>query len=87
MAMDAGTYDAVSQAISNTFAESARTMVTKWVLVAEVIDPDDGEPCVWTHTADQQSPWDSLGLLEYARQLVQAANVVDAIHDDEDGDQ
>ena len=45
--------------------------VTKFVLVAEVIDTD-GVQCVWTHTHDDASAWDTLGLLGYATAIEEA---------------
>ena len=40
-------------------------MVTRFVLVAEVFDPD-GDVCVWRCTHDGSKPWETLGLLEWA---------------------
>lgn len=71
--MSDGHHEGISTAVSDAFAH-ANFMVTKWVLVAEVID-EDGERCVWADTAERQTAWDSLGLLNYATQMEQAAAV------------
>lgn len=47
-------------------------MVTKFVVVAEVIDTD-GDQCVWVSTHEDARPWDVLGLLGYATALENAA--------------
>lgn len=58
--------------------------VTRWVIVAEVIDTE-GERAVWMDTSDDATPWDTLGLLEYALQRERSAQVVDRMREDDDG--
>jgi hypothetical protein len=41
-------------------------MVTRYILLAEVIDADS-ERAVWAFTAPDATKWDSLGLLEFGR--------------------
>ena len=41
-------------------------MVTKFVVVAEVILPETGRRDVWIVTDDDAQPWDTAGLLVYA---------------------
>lgn len=43
-------------------------VVTKFVVIAEVIDTD-GEQCVWMETNHDANPWDTLGLLAYAKAI------------------
>lgn len=45
-------------------------MVTKYVLVAEVIDTD-GDQCIWMNTHSDANAWDTLGLLAYATAVEQ----------------
>lgn len=56
-------------------------VVTKFVVVAEVIDAD-GEPNVWTETHDGAMPWDRIGLLRYALWLEAAETAADDEDDD-----
>lgn len=46
-------------------------MVQRFVLLAEVVDAD-GERALWTLTAPDAKPWDTLGLMVYGQQLEQA---------------
>lgn len=47
-------------------------MLTRWVLLLEVVD-DQGERALWTIAAPDQKAWDTLGLLDYARAVETSA--------------
>ena len=73
--------NAVENALANALSDEG-DMVTKWVLVAEVIG-DEGQRGVWTLAPDDAAAWDTLGLLTWAVQLEQAAAVQQAMDDDD----
>lgn len=43
-------------------------MMTKFYLVATIIH-EDGETGLWTQSSHGLAPWDSLGLLEFAKKM------------------
>lgn len=55
-------------------------VVTRFVLIAEVIGPD-GERGVWTETHEDALRWDTYGLLTEALQGEHAAHVAQAVWD------
>lgn len=57
-------------------------MMTRFVLVAEVIDNDGGRS-VWSVEAPGSTSWDVLGLLEYAK-AAESVSVWTAGDDDDD---
>lgn len=57
--------------------------VTRWVVVAEVIDAE-GDRAVWMDVSDDAKAWDSLGLLEYALQRERSTLIVDKMREDDD---
>jgi hypothetical protein len=60
--MSDDTSDLIAQAIEGL---DPGAVVTKFVVVAEVIDSDGGR-AVWTDTHDGATRWDTYGLLAYA---------------------
>jgi len=54
--------------------------VTKFVLIAEVIDTD-GERGIWTETHYGAKPWDTLGLLTYS---IECLDLCEEPSDDDD---
>jgi hypothetical protein len=58
-------------------------MTTKWVLLAEVIQADDGRRMVWTLVAPDVMAWDSLGMLSYATQCEQAETTAAELRSEE----
>lgn len=69
----------IGAALDQAFRESG-DMVTRWALVAEVID-EDGARSVWTLAPDEAKAWDTLGLLAFAQQVEQAEAVKQAMED------
>jgi hypothetical protein len=65
--------DAVSDLISKI---DQGAMATRFALLIEVVDAE-GERGLWAISPDGQKAWDTLGLLQYAIQLEQAASVRD----------
>lgn len=59
-----------ASAISNAMAAEDE-MVTKWICLAEAID-DDGRRAMWLLTDTEAKPWDTLGMLTFAVQQIQA---------------
>jgi len=64
--------DAVGAAIG---AAVGTDVVLKWVALVEVIDGDTNERGLWCLTPDGVTAWDTLGMLEYAKQLELAQTV------------
>lgn len=58
-------------------------MVTKFVVIAEVIDPE-GERGVWTETHEDALRWDTYGLLVEALQAEKARQIAEEIEGDEE---
>lgn len=44
-------------------------VVLKWVALVEVIDGDTNERGLWCLAPRELTTWDTLGMLEYAKQL------------------
>jgi hypothetical protein len=78
MAEYAEVREAVEGAISGALHATDGDMLTRWVLLAEVIE-DSGSRAVWCITPEDMKAWDTLGLLTYAQQIEQAGAVVDGI--------
>jgi hypothetical protein len=68
--------DAVGGAISQAVAGEAE-MVTRWVVLAEVLS-SDGERACYCLTPEDARAWDTLGLLTYGVQIEQAGIIRDA---------
>lgn len=75
------TRDDVTEALAEAFRKTG-FMATKWAVIAEVID-ENGERSLWTLAPTGQLAWDTLGLLEFARQLEQADAVSNILEADE----
>lgn len=73
MARDA---EEIREAMGRAIAEGlgADYMLGRWVLIAEVVEPT-GERVMWAQAADDQKRWETLGMIEWARQIEQAAEV------------
>jgi hypothetical protein len=56
--------DKARTALADLFGSDG-TMLTRFVLVSEIIEAD-GTSAVWTCTSEDLSAWDSLGLLSFA---------------------
>jgi hypothetical protein len=65
---------APGKAIEQVIAEQERGFVLKWVAIVETCG-EDGSRGVWTMTSNDVKAWDTLGLLEYGKQL-QVAQVI-----------
>lgn len=50
--------EAVEQAVSEALRTVDGAMLTRWVLLAEVIDGESGERAVWCLTPDDAKAWD-----------------------------
>ena len=48
------------------------SMCSRYVLIAETVDPDTGEQLMECLTPETQPIWDDLALIEYARTLIKA---------------
>lgn len=71
------TRESVTAALDQAFRDGG-DMVTRWALVAEVID-EDGARSVWTLAPPEAKAWDTLGLLAFAQQIEQAEAVKQAM--------
>lgn len=83
MSDDAAVRQAVESAVSEALRTADGAMLTRWVLLAEVIDGESGERAVWCLTPDAAKAWDVLGLLVYAQQIEQAGIVSDHLDGDD----
>ncbi len=83
MATDAEISEAAHEAVAVMVASlDEGAMVTRFVVLAEVIGSDDR--AVWMATADGQTTWDSLGLLGYATAIEHANVAAGEAEDEED---
>lgn len=58
--------DAEDAALRDVISQMAHgAMVTKYVIVAETVDPASGEPLIEDLSPDAQPVWDSFGLLDF----------------------
>lgn len=62
--------------------DEPNTMVSKWIVVAEVINAD-GEPALWSMCSPRLPVWDRIGLAEFYSRCL---NVDGAFFDDFDDD-
>jgi hypothetical protein len=62
-------------------AAFAAPLVTKWVVVAEVID-EDGDKCMQSMRSEDLPTWDFLGMLQF--QLIIEKQRLDTFSGDED---
>ena len=73
--------DAEDAALRDVISQMAHgAMVTKYVIVAETVDPASGEPLIEDLSPDAQPVWDSIGLLDFVLTTWRAAiahNVID----------
>lgn len=58
-------------------------MATRWVVVVETVDVETGERALWTQAPEGQKRWDTLGLVEYCKNVELAAQVADRIQNDD----
>lgn len=61
----------IAAAIANVLARREGGFVLNWVAIIESVD-DQGERGLWRLTADSAKPWDTVGLLTHALQVMQA---------------
>ena len=57
--------DAIASALPDQY-------VTRWIAIIEVVAAD-GDRALWSLGPEDATAWDTLGLLEYGRQVEQAA--------------
>lgn len=74
--------DAVSNFIRGRSASSS-DMVQRFVLIVETIDAEDR--WISAFTAPGQKAWDTLGLLEFARNMEKDSHILVGPDEDEDG--
>jgi hypothetical protein len=70
----------MANAISTVLGQ-AGAMVTRWVVLADVIEPD-GERALWTLAPTDAKAWDTLGMLDYARAIKHGDVTAEAIRDE-----
>lgn len=58
--------------LADTLHRHDGSIVNRWIVLADVMDPEGERALVSLAQADMK-PWDSLGMLEFARQVEQAA--------------
>ena len=73
--------DALRDAISTYFGGQ---MVMGFSVVAELVDPEDGDELLAFGTATRQKTWKTLGHLEYMSTIVRGRVMADDLDDDED---
>lgn len=72
----AGPRDRIAGTLAAEFATNGE-LLGRWVLLAEVVDIT-GERAMWTLSAEEQKPWETLGLIRLADHIEAAAVVKDA---------
>lgn len=78
---------AVEDGINEALAEYG-DMAVRWVLVAEVVE-ETGARNIWNLIPEQQTAWDSLGLLAYATEFhrIAATNAMHCTCPDDEEDE
>lgn len=66
---DMGTQEELVSAINSVLARRRKAMVTKFVLVAELID-GDGLRAIWSSASPGITSWDEAGLITYAQNKI-----------------
>jgi len=67
--------DDLNDAISGVIARHEENgLVTKWIALIETLD-GDGSRGMWTATSDGVTAWDTVGMLEHARQIQDAQTI------------
>jgi hypothetical protein len=61
----------------------AGTLVTRWVVVTELIE-QDGERAIYVSSSDDSRTWDIIGMLDYALTRERAAAAYDLMSDADD---
>lgn len=74
---------AVNEAIEQAVREHEGGFTIRWIAIIETAGPN-GDRGVWTMTSPDVKAWDTLGLLEYGKQLQVAQVLNDRDDDDED---
>ena len=59
------------------------SMITRYVVIAETIDPDSGEQLIEDISPDRQPIWDTLGLIDFTRAVMHASVARGSLDDDE----
>lgn len=59
-------------ALSDVFHQADGSVVNRWIVLADVLGPQ-GERALHVRSGPQLMSWDTLGMLEFARQAEQAA--------------
>lgn len=79
--MDEDAWEQLQHTLQDTLANTLHahdgSMVTRFVVCLDVIDPEGERSLVLQCSPDMKS-WDTLGMLEFARQQEQAASVRDS---------
>jgi hypothetical protein len=55
----------VDAALSQVIGQNEGSIVSRWIVLAETVD-QAGDRGVWQLSSARSTPWDTLGLLEYA---------------------
>lgn len=60
----------LESAVSEVLNEYEPSVITRWVMMIEVIDAD-GSRGLWSFAHNNATPWDTCGLLQYGLQREQ----------------
>lgn len=71
---------AMHSALSDIARDDSKVMVTKWVVVMEIID-ENGTPQLWSLNSPGLPMWDQKGMLQFRQEMLIAQPALD--EDDE----
>lgn len=64
--------DTIENLLTDAFL-GTEELITRWVLVAEVIASETGERHLWMLNPETMEVWDTLGLIAYIQEVLRAA--------------
>lgn len=73
--MTARSSDEIRDAMASAIADALGSdhMLGRWTLIAEVVEAESGERVMWTQSAEDQKRWETIGMIQWAVQIEQAA--------------
>jgi hypothetical protein len=74
----------VGAALAEVLSRHERSMLTRWVVVAETVEAEDGTRGLWCLAPDDAKKWDTLGLLHHALDVERANTIADRIAEGDD---
>lgn len=73
----------VNAALSEIVAADDGSLVTKWVLVIEVVNVNDELPNLWMMSSENMTSWQSKGMLMHALDRERSATFAESLREDD----